>query len=80
MEGWESLRNGLIVYCIKFKVGDYTGSWCDPSIRGNVEPLTYHSESNAAIECAMLNCQYNNEGYSFWVEPMEVLTPEPVLL
>lgn len=63
------------MFCIKYTVGDYTGLWCDPCIRGNVEPLTYHDRGNADNEASDLNRQYNNEGYKFFVaEHEKVLT------
>ena len=55
------------MYCIKFTVGSASGMWCDPCIRGNTNPMTFHDKGNAEQEAETLNIQYNNEGYSFTV-------------
>lgn len=57
------------MYCIKFVVGSAEGTWCDPCIRGNTDPMLFHDPVNAEREAESLNIQYNNEGYSFTVAP-----------
>lgn len=55
------------MYCIQFTVGSASGKWCDPSIRGNTEPMTFHCKTMAEQEAEALNIQFNNEGYAFSV-------------
>lgn len=57
----------VTMFCIKYKVDGQEAEWCDPNIRGNRESMIYHEKINADRECEMLNCQYNNEGFIFFV-------------
>jgi len=57
------------MFCIKYTVGSYTADWCDPSIRGNTKPMTFHDPVMAEQEAEALNIQFNNEGYAFTVAP-----------
>jgi len=69
------------MFCIRYTVDGESGVWIDSNIRGNREPMLFHSKDYANLECERLCNQYNNEGYKFFVDEFEkVLTPDPIPL
>lgn len=55
------------MYRIKYTVSGFSALWSDPTIRGNTEPLEYHSYEMAEQEIEFLSLQYANEGYTFTI-------------
>ncbi len=55
------------MYRITYTVGGFSASWCDPTIRGNTEPMEYHSYEMAEKEIEFLSLQYAAEGYTFTI-------------